>query len=616
MTNESVAGDRAWTRRGFLGASGAGAALAMGRRAVPPAASGAPAPGATPSCVPRGDFAERVALSARRLTVTGTPAYSEPFVLADVTLDARRRFYNFSGDVSGRYLEALSALPPPGRSARDLAGLVKAILVHQRPDGRFGRAELAFTAEETGNEHMALLWGNGRLLAGLMAYHRATGDATALAGAQRLAAFLLGVREAARAPEVMKRVEGQGAFGFICFTQLAEGLVLLGQATGDRRYFEAAREIVPLLPPRGVQHSHGYLTTLRGALMLHEASGEAAALANVERLWAAFVGSTDYVVDGGALEYFGWGDSSQVSALRAAKEASGEFPRNEGCGLADVVRLALALHRLTGKPAYLEQAERCYLNAFAHNQFATGDFGSRVWFRDGLMPTPSVDRAWWCCTMHGYRAYRDVLDAIVSEDADALTIRLFDDVDFEGERTGIRLRRSADGFEAVFTREFDGVLAVREPSWAEGHVLRVNGGARPAPAEAGFSRLRGAFEAGDRVAGTFAHRVRLVRPDGSELDPSRLGQDPLRAALYCGPWLMGVDEALDPLFFGEPWPGNVISLPAGLAWRPDAHGRSRLAATYEHEGYRGSEGLTLRAMGEKPADDQRTFAVWLNYRRA
>ena len=29
--------------------------------------------------------------------------------------------------------------------------------------------------------------------------------------------------EAAKAPEVMARVEGQGAFGFICFTQLAEG---------------------------------------------------------------------------------------------------------------------------------------------------------------------------------------------------------------------------------------------------------------------------------------------------------------------------------------------------------------------------------------------------------
>ncbi len=616
MTNGRIATDRAWTRRGFLGVSGAGAALAMTGRSGTAAASGASAASRATASVPRGAFAERVALTARRLSGTGTPAYDEPFILADVTLDAKRRFFNFSGDVSGRYVEALSALPPPGRTAQDLDGLVRTILAQQRPDGRFGRKELAFTAQETGNEHMALLWGNGRLLTGLMAHHQATGDVAALAGAQRLAGFLLGVREATKAPEVMKRVSGQGAFGFICFTQLAEGLVLLGRASGERRYLDAAREIVPLLPPRGVQHSHGYLTTLRGALMLHEATGEAAVLASVERLWADFVGSSDYVVDGSALEYFGWGDSSNVSSLRAAKEASGEFPRNEGCGLADVVRLALALHRVTGRPAYLEQAERCYLNAFAHNQFATGDFGSKVWFRDGFMPTPSVDRAWWCCTMHGYRAYRDVLDAIVSEQQDALTIRLFDDVDFEGEQAGIRLRRSAEGFEATFTRGFDGVLAVREPAWAEGFALRVNGEAQTGATEAGFRRLRRAFEAGDRVTGTLAYRGRLVRPDGSEVGLARLGREPLRAALYCGPYLMGVDEAIDPLFFGEPWPGNVISLPAGLACRPDSRGRSRLAAAYEHEGYRGSAELTLRSMGEKPADDQRTFAVWLNYRRA
>lgn len=612
---------RARTRRSFLGTAGvSAAALALGRRAdagraEPGAAADAGVPAVPTRCSPRGGFAERVALTARRLTATGTPAFSEPFILADVTLDAQRRFFNFSGDLSGRYVEALAALPPAGRSAQDLAPLVRAILACQRPDGRFGRTDLAFSAEEIGNEHMALLWGNGRLLTGLLASHTATGDPSALAAARRLAAFLLGVREAARRPEVMKRVEGQGAFGFICFTQLAEGLARLGEATGESRYFDAARGIVPLLPPRGVQHSHGYLSTLRGALALHEATGEAPLLAEVERLWGDFTASSDYVVDGSALEYFGWGSAENASSLRAAKEASGEFPRNEGCGLADVVRLALALHRVTGRPEYLEQAERCYLNAFAHNQFATGDFGSRVWFRDGLMPTPSVDRAWWCCTMHGYRAYRDVLDAIVSEEAGTLRIRFFDDVDFEGERVGLRLRRAAGGCEAVFGGAFDGVLAVREPAWADGYALRVNGEPQVGVPQAGYRLLRRSFAAGDRVDVALVPRLRLVRPDGASLRPDQLGSEPVRAALRCGPHLMGVDEAIDPLFFSEPWPGNVVALPSGLRPTWERSGSPRLSARYEHEGYRGSQPLALRAMGEKPADDQRTLAIWLNYRR-
>ena len=345
----------ATARRTFLGQLAIGTAgLAAARgTAAAPSAPFPPGGGTRPA----GDLARRIDLTAGRLTRSGTPAYTDDFVLADVTLDTRRRFWNFSGDLSGRWIEALAALPPSGRPPADIAPLVAKLLAQQRPDGRFGRADLAFTAAETANEHMALLWGNGRLLVGLMAHWQATRDAAALAAARRLAAFLVAVREATKAPEVMARVEGQGAFGFICFTQLAEGLAMLTRATGDASYAAAAREIVPLLQPRGVQHSHGYLSTLRGAVLLHEAGGDPAMLAFAERLYGELVGSSDYTVDGGVMEYFGWGDPGNATSLAAAKAASGAFPRNEGCGLADFVRLSLQLHRATGR-AGLPRARR------------------------------------------------------------------------------------------------------------------------------------------------------------------------------------------------------------------------------------------------------------------
>ena len=90
----------------------------------------------------------------------------------------------------------------------------------------------------------------------------------------------------------------------------------------------------------------------------------------------------------------------------------------------------------------------------------------------------------------------------------------------------------------------------------------------------------------------------------------------MRAALYCGPWLVVADEQIDPVFFGEPWPGNVVTLPRDLAPRAVAGGRVRLAVTYEHDGFRGSLPTELRPMGETPADEQKTIAFWLNYRRA
>jgi DUF1680 family protein len=601
-------------RRTFLGQLAMGpTALAVARRGS--AAPSAPAPTGLGTWA-AGDLARRVDLTARRLTETGVPAYTEDFVLADVALDTRRRFWNFSGDLSGRWIEALAALPPAGRSPADLAPLVAKLLSHQRSDGRFGRADLAFTAAETGTEHMALLWGNGRLLVGLMAYWEATRDASVLAAARRLAGFLLAVREATKTPEVMARVEGQGAFGFICFTQLAEGLAMLTRATGDPTYAGAAREIVPLLQARGVQHSHGYLTTLRGALRLHEVAGHPDMLALAERLYGELVRSTDYTVDGGVFEYFGWGDPTTAGSLAAAKAASGVFPRNEGCGLADFVRLSLQLHRATGRVEYLDRAERCLANGFAHNQFANGDFGSRVFFDQGIQPSPSVDRAWWCCTMHGYRAFRDVIDDAVVEKDGGVAVRLFEDVDFRGPTAGLRVRRSPLALTCEFTRAYEGVLAVREPSWADGPSLSRNGRAPATKREGGFLKVEGRFVAGERIEARLAPRLRVLTPKGEEIALTALGSDPVRAALYCGPWLVVADEQTDAAFFGEPWPGNVVTLPRDLAPRADADGRLRLSVTYEHEGFRGSLPTELRPMGETPADEQKTIAFWLNYRRA
>src|SRR5512144_20644 len=117
---------RGTPRRTFLEQLAIGTtALASARRATAAPAMAAPA---TPGTRPAGDLARRVDLTARRLTGTGVPAYTDDFVLADVTLDTRRRFWNFSGDLSGRWIEALAALPPAGRSPADLAPVVAKLL--------------------------------------------------------------------------------------------------------------------------------------------------------------------------------------------------------------------------------------------------------------------------------------------------------------------------------------------------------------------------------------------------------------------------------------------------------------------------------------------------------
>ncbi len=470
-----------------------------------------------------------------------------------------------------------------------------------------------FTAEAIGNEHMALLWGNGRMLVGLMGRYAATGDPATLAAARKLADFLLAVRQAAKNPEVAKRLEGQGAFGFICFTQLIEGLDLLGRASGEQRYFEAAKEIVPLLPPRGVQHSHGYLTTLRGALMLYEDTGDPALLAEVEKLWGATVNSGDYIVDGSVLEYFGWSDPANLPMLTSAKEASGAFPRNEGCGLADLIRLTLHLYQVTGNVSYLEQAERCFLNAFAHNQFTTGDFGSRVWFTDGITPTSSVDRAWWCCTMHGYRAYHDVLQSAVNVQKDSITVNLFEELDWQ-RGASFRMKKTGKGATIDFTDAYPGTLRVRIPKWSSATKIQRSG--KPVSVSPGdYVEVGRGFAAGERVTVEFTYRTQLIAAKGADKNGAS-GNQTQRAAIYSGPYLMVADEELDPYYFSEPWPGNRVLVSKDAAATVNAKGQLRLATRYEHDGFPGTLETTLRPMGEKPARDQRTLAIWLNCKQS
>jgi len=98
------------------------------------------------------------------------------FVLSDVTFQYKRRFTRYSGDVSGRYLSAVSFLfaPQPFRSVPHLEEILKGILKAQKPDGHFGVGQ-NLAAGVKRERDMPLVWGNGRLLVGLVELYTATG---------------------------------------------------------------------------------------------------------------------------------------------------------------------------------------------------------------------------------------------------------------------------------------------------------------------------------------------------------------------------------------------------------------------------------------------------------
>ena len=580
------------------------AALGM---AVPPAEDGGAA------VAREGELARRIEMARDRMLHGETPRFTDDFILADVALrpDYPRRFSNYSGDLSGRYLDAFARMPAAG-TKQQLHGLVAKLLPFQKPDGRFGTAALEYTPEKIALDHMALLWGNGRLLVGLLECHALQPDEEVLLACAKLGDFLLGVHEGCADERVTQRVEDLGAAGMICFSQLIEGLVMLAAATDNHAYLDGAEAIVPWFPTdRGQQHSHGYLTTLRGMVMLHEATGKAEYLAKVEALYADLVGSPDYQVYGGVQEYFG-----------------GKGDRDEGCSEADFLRLSLQLWRATGNLDYLERAERCLLNQFYANQFDTGDFGHQLHFAQGMAPHCGVGRAWWCCTMHGLRAFRDVLDSVATKRDGALTVNLFLDAAWSDancvvtlERTGASAAKSAFSI-TVEKAPAEGVrIALRKPEWADRVALAVNGKDAEASEQDGYVTLGTPLHGGDRLDIAFALRSRIVKRDRTVLNLDQLTQEPIEGALFHGPWLLGVDEAHAPQFFGEPWTGNEILLSQGLERAGVGEGSLAIPAAhipceYIHEGFPGRHPLTLRPISERTTHSPATFAAWLKYRRA
>jgi len=507
----------------------------------------------TAALLPAGELTARYNLNLKRVTEGGPPPYSTELILADVIPTQGRRFTEYSGDVSGRYVGALSrSALDTQRSFPALDDLVTKILALQKPGGYFGAG---FDTTRMGFPESALLWGNGRLLTGLVEYYRVKPRPEVLAAARRMGDFLISVAPALNSVEGRDKLDSlEYAAGYICWTSQIEGAVALYQATRDEKYRTLARQIAPLILRKPSQHAHGYLTSMRGVVTLYEATKSQQYLEMAEGAWNDIMNTGNVLVDGAVGERF-----------------APELVRTEGCTEADWLRLSLALWRLTGKARYLEAAERTLFNEFALNEFANGDFGSRVLSSDGISMSENREgggtgQAWWCCTLHGLRAFPDIMGAAFRSQGDAIYFDLPTDgalsatgmsvaADSSLSRTGsIRLRFNvADGRERT--------LLIREPAWTRGIAIRVNGASMNAALADGYRKILRTWKSGDVVDIHYTMRTRVVRDEKNG-----------KVAIFHGPWLLGVDSEMNPDYFNEPFRENTVDM------RPAADGSVELKA--------------------------------------
>ena len=467
---------------------------------------------------------DRYCLTRDRVTHGTGPAYTTDFLLEDVTGMGPRRFTNYSGDVSGRWIGALSTASLVfGEKFPQLDEAVQRTIALQKPDGYFGKD---FHYDNPDDNDMALLWGNGRLLVGLTEYYALTHDARAMTSARKLGDFLIRIAATYNSQKMADEFgAAHFASGYICWTQQTEGLAALYAATKDVRYRDLCSEIASRTQRRPADHVHGYLCSVRGTLDLFNATGDARYLLMVETSWQEIMQSGDILVTGGVPE--AW---------------SPHKVRTEGCAEADWLRLNLKLWEATGDEKYIAMAERTAFNELAMNQFSSGDFGHAMLDEKGA-PHMVYVRAWWCCTLHGLRAFPDVARAVFrARENDAVTFVL----PMDG---AIR----ANGLELYSTSSLasDGTIAIRVAK-ASGQSLRIR---KPAwAAEVAVSR-NGAANGGLEVARLATGDVIRLRYDFGVRQETQTDQS---IAVLKGPWLLGVASEKNPKYFNELYLENTL----------------------------------------------------------
>ena len=430
------------------------------------------------------------------------------------------------------------------------------------------------------------IWTHSYLVLGLLEAHRCFPNERWLAAARRIGDLCLKtLTEGGIDINELGNHHGMSA------TVLMDPAVELYLVTGEPRYLELAQRIVaqadanPALAllrraRAGVDaadiatgKAYQLAWNLVGLAKLHRATGDAAYLDAVSRLWRS-IRDHHLSLGGGP-----WGGVANRS--REVFNAPGAFnPQGyvETCSTLAWIQLNRELLQITGEAVYAEEIERSAYNdllgAFAPN----GEDWCYYSFPNGRRVHTTY---WRCCKSSGAMALEELPAVAYALDqrAGALAVHLYcagsatvGDVRIEQETAypadgSVLLRVHAPAAGARLS------LRLRIPSWAEGAQLSLNGEALPAPQPGGFAEIAVREWRGEDVvrlelpmAPRLHHRLNQNTQESRAPDGSPVAQQVLRheyIAVTRGPLVYATDGLIDGFKTEE-----TVRLPSGLRELP------------------------------------------------
>ncbi|HUW61201.1 MAG TPA: beta-L-arabinofuranosidase domain-containing protein [Candidatus Bathyarchaeia archaeon] len=489
---------------------------------------------------PLGVTRDRIELAHERLC--SPPLGDLDFVMSDVNFKLTRRFTEYSGDISGRMLGALNATSPLlDADPPLLRQLLQALPGCQKPDGHFG-ADQSLAIEVDQQRDMPILWGNGRMLLALAQRCASDPDPALLETAIRLGDYVISTRQYYGKRENFESVGGLMASGFTtCYPSLIDGLVALGEVSGEQRFLDEARFIsgLSLLDKefKG-HHSHGRLTAYRGMLDLDRLAGT-----------NEFIGA---VVDGcreiRRKYLLPTGGVTEIFDLA--------YSRDEGCSEADWVRVNYLLWVATRDKSYLDAADSILRNHLLPAQFESGGFGHGT-FKPVKAGDTSINggrivalgsEAYWCCSMHGAQLLADVANwGVVTspvpfhQPETLITFLAEAEKEVNGMRVAVKRTAPASWTVSLTTSSSRHVaLDLRVPGWSieDDRPFMMLGGERVDYGE-GWPTITFPLTGKAELQIEFSNKIHITPAPAA--DPSAAAQIFAGGELYCLP-----DAWLDP----------------------------------------------------------------------
>ena len=279
--------------------------------------------------------------------------------------------------MSGRFIELASLTSPPGQSSpATLQPVLAEIAKYQKADGHFG-LEMDFPQPmKRLSPPIPMLWGNARLLVGLVAAAQERHDAQLLAlpDGWAISTFRRPNIFCSPAREGELRATGTGGDGYTCcYFPAIEGLAHLYRATHEERYLQQAERMAEwfkrfdALP---IDHSHGNLCAWRGILELYAITRKARLSrpgAGQMGKWRCKTASSGHSA--------AWA-STGTHSMSVTKAAASPI----GCGS------TWSSGALPASTRFLDMAERLLLNQYAANQCPNGGYGVALLRRRVLRP--------------------------------------------------------------------------------------------------------------------------------------------------------------------------------------------------------------------------------------